>query len=181
MQSTRYLIVGGGLTGDAACKGIRDVDTDGEITLVSDEQYPPYARPPLSKALWKGDEARREARVTVEGQTRELALVKSVIDSAALSGMVNSGGLVLVVEDRTEQHALHARVPHQARLASTGRLAAGGAQQAPRRAGEWPGRGPRQGSVRSRGGTSGRRCRWTRADPSRRPSSGGTRGTSRRG
>jgi len=56
MRTTRYLIVGGGLTGDAACKGIRDVDTDGAITLVGDEPHPPYARPPLSKALWKGGE-----------------------------------------------------------------------------------------------------------------------------
>jgi 3-phenylpropionate/trans-cinnamate dioxygenase ferredoxin reductase subunit len=55
MQTTRYLIVGGGLTGDAACKGIRDVDAGGAITLVGDERHPPYARPPLSKALWKGD------------------------------------------------------------------------------------------------------------------------------
>ena len=55
MQTT-YLIVGGGLTGDAACQGIRDVDSDGTITLIGDEPHPPYARPPLSKALWKGDE-----------------------------------------------------------------------------------------------------------------------------
>jgi 3-phenylpropionate/trans-cinnamate dioxygenase ferredoxin reductase component len=55
MQTTRYLIVGGGLTGDAACKGIRDVDTGGAITLVCEERHPPYARPPLSKGLWKGD------------------------------------------------------------------------------------------------------------------------------
>jgi NADPH-dependent 2,4-dienoyl-CoA reductase/sulfur reductase-like enzyme len=55
MQATRYLIVGGGLTGDAACRGIRDVDTDGAITLVGEEKHAPYARPPLSKGLWKGD------------------------------------------------------------------------------------------------------------------------------
>jgi 3-phenylpropionate/trans-cinnamate dioxygenase ferredoxin reductase subunit len=55
MQTTRYLIIGGGLTGDAACKGIRDVDIDGAITIVCAERYPPYARPPLSKGLWKGD------------------------------------------------------------------------------------------------------------------------------
>jgi len=54
--SSRYLIVGGGLTGDAACKGIRSVDADGSITLVGDESHPPYARPPLSKSLWKGEE-----------------------------------------------------------------------------------------------------------------------------
>jgi 3-phenylpropionate/trans-cinnamate dioxygenase ferredoxin reductase component len=56
METSRYLIVGGGLTADAACKGIRDVDPDGTIVLVSEEAHPPYARPPLSKALWKGDD-----------------------------------------------------------------------------------------------------------------------------
>ena len=56
MHTTQYLIVGGGMTADAACKGIRDVDPDGAITVVAEEPHPPYARPPLSKALWKGDE-----------------------------------------------------------------------------------------------------------------------------
>jgi NADPH-dependent 2,4-dienoyl-CoA reductase/sulfur reductase-like enzyme len=56
MHTTRYLIVGGGLTADAACKGIREVDTEGHITVVAAEAYPPYSRPPLSKALWKGTE-----------------------------------------------------------------------------------------------------------------------------
>ena len=55
MQNTNYLIVGGGLTADAACKGIREGDPDGKIMLVGEEPYAPYARPPLSKSLWKGD------------------------------------------------------------------------------------------------------------------------------
>jgi 3-phenylpropionate/trans-cinnamate dioxygenase ferredoxin reductase component len=54
MQHSRYLIVGGGLTADSACKGIREVDPDGAIVLVGEEPHAPYARPPLSKALWKG-------------------------------------------------------------------------------------------------------------------------------
>jgi len=54
MESTRYLIVGGGMTGDAAVKGIRERDADGSIVLVSAEQHPPYARPPLTKGLWSG-------------------------------------------------------------------------------------------------------------------------------
>jgi 3-phenylpropionate/trans-cinnamate dioxygenase ferredoxin reductase component len=54
METSRYLIVGGGLTGDAACKGIRELDPDGAIVLVGEESHPPYARPPLSKGLWKG-------------------------------------------------------------------------------------------------------------------------------
>lgn len=52
----RYLIVGGGMTADAACRGIRDHDADGSIGLVGAEPDPPYARPPLSKALWQGKE-----------------------------------------------------------------------------------------------------------------------------
>jgi 3-phenylpropionate/trans-cinnamate dioxygenase ferredoxin reductase component len=56
MRTTQYLIAGGGMTADAACKGIREVDPDGAITVVAEEPHPPYARPPLSKALWKGDE-----------------------------------------------------------------------------------------------------------------------------
>jgi 3-phenylpropionate/trans-cinnamate dioxygenase ferredoxin reductase subunit len=55
MRVYRYLIVGGGLTADGACKGIRERDADGAIGVVADEAFPPYARPPLSKALWKGD------------------------------------------------------------------------------------------------------------------------------
>jgi NADPH-dependent 2,4-dienoyl-CoA reductase/sulfur reductase-like enzyme len=50
----RYLIVGGGMTADAACRGIRDHDETGSIALVGEEAVAPYARPPLSKALWKG-------------------------------------------------------------------------------------------------------------------------------
>jgi len=59
MISTRYLVIGGGMTGDAAVKGIRELDGDGSISLVGGETHPPYARPPLSKKLWSGgDEAR---------------------------------------------------------------------------------------------------------------------------
>ena len=59
MHSTRYLIVGGGMTGDAAAKSIREHDADGSITLVGDDPQPPYKRPPLTKGLWSGgDEAK---------------------------------------------------------------------------------------------------------------------------
>jgi 3-phenylpropionate/trans-cinnamate dioxygenase ferredoxin reductase component len=54
VHSYRYLIVGGGMTADSACRGIRDHDGEGAIGLVSAESHPPYNRPPLSKALWQG-------------------------------------------------------------------------------------------------------------------------------
>src|SRR5215211_2180072 len=66
MPTTQYLIAGGGMTADAACKGIRDFDPDGAITVVAAELHPPYARPPLSKALWKGDEERTIWRGTAD-------------------------------------------------------------------------------------------------------------------
>ena len=66
MRTSRYLIVGGGLTADAACRGIREVDPDGQIAVVVDEAHPPYARPPLSKALWKGEEESTIWRATDE-------------------------------------------------------------------------------------------------------------------
>ncbi|MFX0083946.1 MAG: NAD(P)/FAD-dependent oxidoreductase [Candidatus Hodarchaeota archaeon] len=52
----KYLIIGGGMTADAAAHSIRDNDPKGTIGLISSEDDPPYARPPLSKALWTGDE-----------------------------------------------------------------------------------------------------------------------------
>jgi NADPH-dependent 2,4-dienoyl-CoA reductase/sulfur reductase-like enzyme len=54
MSKYKYLIVGGGMTGDAALHGIRAIDSDGSIGLISAEPHAPYNRPPLSKALWKG-------------------------------------------------------------------------------------------------------------------------------
>jgi NADPH-dependent 2,4-dienoyl-CoA reductase/sulfur reductase-like enzyme len=66
MESTRYLIVGGGMTGDAAVKGIREHDLDGSIVLVGAEQHPPYARPPLTKGLWAGKDEQKIWRGTEE-------------------------------------------------------------------------------------------------------------------
>lgn len=54
MPHTPYLIIGGGMTGAAAAVGIRELDSDGAITILSAETAPPYDRPPLSKKLWDG-------------------------------------------------------------------------------------------------------------------------------
>jgi 3-phenylpropionate/trans-cinnamate dioxygenase ferredoxin reductase component len=70
MIDTRYLVVGGGMTGDAACRGILDVDPDPDaVLLLSAESHPPYARPPLTKSLWKG-----KAESTIWRQTAELGI-----------------------------------------------------------------------------------------------------------
>jgi 3-phenylpropionate/trans-cinnamate dioxygenase ferredoxin reductase component len=54
MKHYKYLIIGGGLAGDGATRGIREHDSDGSIGLISMEPDPPYMRPDLSKKLWKG-------------------------------------------------------------------------------------------------------------------------------
>lgn len=53
MPKYKYFIIGGGMTADAAVQGIREVDADGSIGLISMETDPPYDRPPLTKGLWK--------------------------------------------------------------------------------------------------------------------------------
>ncbi len=49
-----YLILGGGMTADAAATAIRESDEKSSIGLISAETNPPYKRPPLTKQLWKG-------------------------------------------------------------------------------------------------------------------------------
>ncbi|HMJ57767.1 MAG TPA: FAD-dependent oxidoreductase [Gemmatimonadales bacterium] len=55
MKHYPYLIIGGGMTADAAARAIRAADPSGAVGLISAEAQAPYARPPLSKGLWKGD------------------------------------------------------------------------------------------------------------------------------
>ena len=66
MAAYRYLIVGGGMTGDSACRGIRDRDTDGTIGMFGAESHEPYVRPPLTKGLWSGKEEASIFRGTPE-------------------------------------------------------------------------------------------------------------------
>lgn len=54
MPTYTYLIVGGGMTADAAIGGILEVDPSNSIGLIGADSHPPYDRPPLSKGLWKG-------------------------------------------------------------------------------------------------------------------------------
>jgi NADPH-dependent 2,4-dienoyl-CoA reductase/sulfur reductase-like enzyme len=67
MTHYKYLIVGGGMTGDAAAQGIRELDSTGAILLVSSEPHNPYNRPPLSKGLWKGESEEKIWRPVPKG------------------------------------------------------------------------------------------------------------------
>ncbi|HWU47899.1 MAG TPA: FAD-dependent oxidoreductase [Humibacter sp.] len=52
----RYLIIGGGMACDAAARGIRQLDADGSIGIIADEEDPPAIRPALTKKLWTDPE-----------------------------------------------------------------------------------------------------------------------------
>src|SRR5260370_28610525 len=94
MPDSTYLIVGGGMTAAAAERGIREVDAKGSIGLIGDEPHRPYARPPLSKALWQGkpeESVWLEQPAGVEALTGRRALS---IDRAARR----------VTDDRRESH-----------------------------------------------------------------------------
>ncbi|MEP7137515.1 MAG: FAD/NAD(P)-binding oxidoreductase [Chloroflexota bacterium] len=54
MKTYKYLIIGSGMTADAAVRGIRELDSDASIGMIGAETDMPYARPPLSKGMWKG-------------------------------------------------------------------------------------------------------------------------------
>ena len=53
---THLLIIGGGLAAGTAAEALRDEGFDGDLTVVADEPYPPYQRPPLSKGYLGGQE-----------------------------------------------------------------------------------------------------------------------------
>lgn len=66
----KYLIIGGGMAAASASFAIREQDKEGSIGLISNEEYPPYARPPLSKALWKGERTLED----IDLETEELGI-----------------------------------------------------------------------------------------------------------
>jgi len=51
-ESFDHVIVGGGMTADAAAKAIHDTTPDASVLIVSADVDAPYTRPALSKKLW---------------------------------------------------------------------------------------------------------------------------------
>ncbi len=66
MKKYKFLIIGGGMTADAAARGIRELDQNSTIGLISSEPDAPYNRPNLSKGLWKGRPLEKIWRKTAE-------------------------------------------------------------------------------------------------------------------
>ena len=65
-MNAKYLVVGGGMTADAAVKALRRSDPSGSVLLVGREAHAPYKRPPLSKGLWWEDPPPRTDLATAD-------------------------------------------------------------------------------------------------------------------
>jgi 3-phenylpropionate/trans-cinnamate dioxygenase ferredoxin reductase component len=57
------VIIGASLAGAKAAEGARAGGFEGRVVLIGDEPTPPYERPPLSKAVLRGEEAPETTRV----------------------------------------------------------------------------------------------------------------------
>lgn len=78
MRHYKYLVIGGGVCGDAAVEGIRQVDAKGSIGMINAENEPPYDRPRLTKSVWKDKNLEKIRRTAFQSQV-ELHLGRRII------------------------------------------------------------------------------------------------------
>ena len=91
MPDYKYLIIGGGMTADAAVAGIREIDAEGSIGVVSSEEDQPYRRPPLSKGLWKGMKLDRIGYRTSEQADVHTGKTIQTLDTAKKRAVATDG------------------------------------------------------------------------------------------
>lgn len=95
MTTYQYLIIGGGMAADSAAHGIREIDKDGSIAILSADVDSPHPRPALSKKLWTDPEFTWDKTdlATAADTGAELRLDTEVlsIDRDAKTVLVGSG------------------------------------------------------------------------------------------
>ncbi|MBM3520759.1 MAG: ferredoxin reductase [Alphaproteobacteria bacterium] len=124
MVEPGMVIVGAGKAGARAAVGLREHGWQGEITLIGEEKFPPYDRPPLSKA-----------QVVETGEPSPVLL----LDEAAIASLKATwlGGVAVTALDRNAHEVVRAdgsRIPYRKLLIATGakprRLSIPGAERA---------------------------------------------------
>ncbi len=86
-----------------------------------------FARAARAASAGESGAGAEEIEAHVAGRARSLRVHRAALDP--LDARAASGGVVFLVEDRTEQRALEAQLAHRDRLAQIGRLAAGVAHE----------------------------------------------------
>ena len=94
MPDFKYVVIGGGMTGHAAAQGIRSADASGSIVLLGEEPVGPYARPPLTKGLWTGQEEGSIWLPAVEGVSSRTGARVVAIDRASRRVALDGGETV---------------------------------------------------------------------------------------
>ncbi|HZQ40171.1 MAG TPA: FAD-dependent oxidoreductase [Rhizomicrobium sp.] len=100
-MTEHIVIIGAGQAGVQAVQSLRAAGFQGRLTMVGDEAYPPYQRPPLSKAyllgtfarerlFLKGDDFYREARCELLLNTRATAIDRTAKTVTLSDGRVLS-------------------------------------------------------------------------------------------
>jgi NADPH-dependent 2,4-dienoyl-CoA reductase/sulfur reductase-like enzyme len=74
-----FLIIGGGITADAAITGIQSIKPAASIGIINTEKYHPYDRPPLSKGLWTKKMKLQEIFHPIQNENVSYHLSKTVI------------------------------------------------------------------------------------------------------
>ena len=98
MSKNGIVIVGGGLAAARIAEQLRKAEYAGSITMVSDEEHPPYDRPPLSKEILQ-DETKGLADVALKpvefygenGITLRLGHAAESLDTAARTLTLTNG------------------------------------------------------------------------------------------
>lgn len=94
------VIAGAGQAGYQCAESLRHLGYDGAITLIGEEAYPPYQRPPLSKAYLLGDSDKERLKFRTEAYygehdiTLRLGTRVSAIDRAAHAVELSGGEAV---------------------------------------------------------------------------------------
>ena len=120
-MSEKIVIIGAGQAAAQAVQSLRAEGFDGPITLVGDEAYPPYQRPPLSKAYLLG---------TFE-RPRLFLKADSYYAEAGCELLLNTSATAIHRAERSVELADGRRLPYDKLLLATGarvrRLACPGA------------------------------------------------------
>ena len=95
-DAKKYVIIGGGVAGLGAIEGIREIDMDGEITLITKEAYPPYSRPGIS--YWLSGKLTDETMPLRDNSFYKNLKVNVMTDSEVVS--INQKGGSITIKDK---------------------------------------------------------------------------------
>lgn len=99
-EHVTYVLVGAGTASNACANAIRAKDPKAKILIIGEEDYPPYMRPPLSKALWLEEDHEQAKKLKFKaswmgGKYIDVFYKGTYIDVKELSAAEEGGTAVL--------------------------------------------------------------------------------------